>query len=160
MSTAIMYMSKHGTTEKIAELIKTKVDSYQSHIFNLKKTGSIDLENFDTIIIGGSIHVGSIPKKLRQFINSNLTILLKKRIALFLVCMHKDEKRDEQFTNAFPQELRKISIANGLMGGEFNFDKMNFIEKAIIKKIAGKSSSVSEIDYKAIEDFVKKLKEN
>lgn len=160
MNTAIIYISKHGTTKKIAELIKTKLDSYQTHIFNLKKTGPIDLAKFDTIVIGGSIHVGSTPKKLRQFITNNMVILLTKRIALFLVCMHKDEKRDEQFTNAFPQELRKISIADGFMGGEFNFDKMNFIEKAIIKKIAGKSSNVSEIDYEVIEDFVKKLKEN
>ena len=151
-------MSKHGTTEKIAELLKTKLDSYQTHIFNLKQTKSIELEKFDTIIIGGSIHVGSIPKKLRHFIANNMTILLKKRIALFLVCMEKNEKRDEQFNNAFPSELREISIANGLLGGEFCFDKMNFIEKAIINKISGKSSNVSEIDNEAIEDFINRLK--
>ncbi len=158
MSIAIIYMSKHGTTEKVAELIKTKLDSYQTHIFNLKKTKLIDLAKFDTIIIGGSIHVGSMQKKIRQFIVNNMVILLKKRIALFLVCMEKSEKRDEQFNNAFPTELRKVSVANGFMGGEFNFDRMNFLERAIVKKIAGKSSNVSEIDYKAIEDFVNRLR--
>ncbi|MDA3813723.1 MAG: flavodoxin [Candidatus Cloacimonetes bacterium] len=148
MSIAIIYMSKHGTTEKVAELIKTKLDSYQTHIFNLKKTKLIDLAKFDTIIIGGSIHVGSMQKKLRQFITNNMTILLKKRIALFMVCMEKSEKRDEQFNNAFPAEIREESVANGFMGGEFNFDRMNFIEKAIIKKISGKCSNVIEIYYK------------
>ncbi|RLC55727.1 MAG: hypothetical protein DRH89_07110 [Candidatus Cloacimonadota bacterium] len=89
-----------------------------------------------------------------------MTILLKKRIALFLVCMEKDEKRDEQFNNAFPPELRKESMANGLMSGEFNFDRMNFLERTIVKKIAGKSSNVNEIDYDVIEDFIKKLVKN
>lgn len=158
MNTAIIYMSKHGTTEKIAELLKSKLDSDQTQLFNLKKAKSIELRNYDTIIIGGSIHIGSIPKKLKQFIANNMTILLKKRIALFMICMQKGEKRDEQFTNAFPIELRKVSIANGFMGGEFCFDRMNFLERAITKKIAGKSSNVSEIDYKAIEVFTSKLK--
>ena len=158
MNTAIIYMSKHGTTEKIAELLKGKLDPDQTQIFNLKKSKSIELENYDTIIIGGSIHVGSIPKKLRQFIANNMTILLKKKIALFMICMQKDEKRKEQFDNAFPTELRKVSIANGFMGGEFCFDRMNFLERAIVKKIAGKSSNVSEIDYEAIDAFINKLK--
>ena len=158
MKTVIIYISKHGTTEKIAELLKSKLDPDQTQLFNLKTSKSIELENYHTIIIGGSIHIGSIPKKLKQFIANNMTILLKKRIALFMICMQKDEKRDEQFTNAFPIELRKVSIANGLMGGEFCFDKMNFLERAIVKKIAGKYSSVSEIDYEAIDAFINKLK--
>ncbi len=160
MKTAIIYMTKHGTTEKIAELLKSKLEPGQTQIFNLKKSKLIELDNYETIIIGGSIHVGSIPKKLRHFIANNMTILLKKRIALFLVCMEKDEKRDEQFNNAFPPELRKESMANGLMSGEFNFDRMNFLERTIVKKIAGKSSNVNEIDYDVIEDFIKKLVKN
>ena len=62
MNTVIIYMSKHGTTEKIAELIKSKLEPSKTQIFNLKKIRSIEFENYDIIIIGGSIHVGSIPK--------------------------------------------------------------------------------------------------
>jgi len=159
MSTTIIYMSKHGTTAKIAELIKSNIDS-EVQLYNLKNFVPKDLNVYDTIIIGGSIHAGSMQSKLRKYMTENLNLLLQKRIALFMICMQKDEKREEQFINAFPQELRDISITNGFMGGEFNFDKMNFIEKAIIKKISGKSFNVSEIDNDAIEEFVSKLKEN
>ncbi len=151
-------MTKHGTTEKIAELLQNKLGKDQTQIINLKKNRTIDLENYETIIIGGSIHVGSMQKKLRKFMANNIKILLKKRIALFVTCMQKDEKRDEQFINAFPDELREVSVTNGFMGGEFNLDRMNFLERAIVKKIAGKSSNVSEIDYDAIENFVRKLR--
>ena len=158
MNTAIIYMSKHGTTEKIAELLKSKLEPDQTQIYNLKTIRSIDIEFYDTIIIGGSIHVGLMQKKIRQFIENNLDALLTKRIALFMICMQKDEKREEQFNNAFPAELREVSVANGLMGGEFCFDRMNFLERAIVKKIAGKSSNVNEIDNYAIENFINKLR--
>lgn len=155
MKTAIIYMSKHGTTEKITKLLSDKIEN--STMFNLSSSSSIVFENYDTIIIGGSIHVGSMQKKLKQFIAKNIDVLLTKRTALFMVCMDKTDKRNEQFENAYPQELRNRSIVNGYFGGEFIFDKMNFIEKIIIKKISGRSTDVSEIDYEAIDEFVNKL---
>jgi len=155
MKTAIIYMSKHGTTEKITGLLSDKIEN--STMFNLSSSSSIVFENYDTIIIGGSIHVGSMQKKLKQFIAKNIDVLLTKRTALFMVCMDKTDKRNEQFENAYPQELRNRSIVNGYFGGEFIFDKMNFIEKIIIKKISGRSTDVSEIDYEAIDEFVNKL---
>jgi len=151
-------MSKHGTTTKIAELIKNKLDT-EVQLFNFKDSVPKDLSKYDTIIIGGSIHAGSMQSKLRKFMTENLNILIQKKIALFLVCMDKTDKRNSQFENAFPPELRDISIVNGFMGGEFNFDKMNFIEKAIIKKISGESSNINEIDTDAIEEFLSKLEE-
>jgi menaquinone-dependent protoporphyrinogen oxidase len=155
MKTAIIYMSKHGTTEKITKLLSDKIEN--STMFNLSSSSSIVLENYDTIIIGGSIHFGSMQKKLKQFIAKNIDVLLTKRTALFMVCMDKTDKRNEQFENAYPQELRNRSIVNGYFRGEFIFDKMNFIEKIIIKKISGRSTDVSEIDYEAIDEFVNKL---
>ena len=155
MKTAIIYMSKHGTTEKITGLLSDKIEN--STMFNLSSSSSIVFENYDTIIIGGSIHVGSMQKKLKQFIAKNIDVLLTKRTALFMVCMDKTDKRNEQFENAYPQELRNRSIVNGYFRGEFIFDKMNFIEKIIIKKISGRSTDVSEIDYEAIDEFVNKL---
>ena len=158
MKTAIIFMSKHGTTAKIAELLKSKLVNDGVQLFNLKNDEPKDLNEFGTIIIGGSIHVGSMQSKLRNFMKSSMNILQSKRVALYLVCMDKTEKRIEQFDNAFPAKLREASIANGFMGGEFCFDKMNFLEKAIIKKISGKSENVSEIDYDAVDEFVSKLK--
>lgn len=157
MNTAIIYTTKHGTTEKIAAKIKSGLENDNTKLFNLKKNKKIDLQKFETVIIGGSIHAGSIQRKLKNFIKNNLSILIKQRIALFLVCMEQGEKCKIQFNNAFPAELRKISIADGFLGGEYIFDKMNFMERAIIKKMTGETSSVSKIDESSIEKFVKKI---
>ncbi|MCF7858769.1 MAG: flavodoxin domain-containing protein [Candidatus Cloacimonetes bacterium] len=157
MNFAVIYMSKHGTTEKIAKIIRIELNNSNVKLFNLKKTKKIDLEQFDIIIIGGSIHAGSIQAKLRKFMKKNLISLSKKRIALFLVCMQKGEKCKLLFNNAFPTELREISIANGYLGGEFIFDNMNFIERALVKMISGETSNVNQIDNNAIENFINKI---
>ena len=55
--------------------------------------------------------------------------------------------------NAFPKELHEVAKANAYFGGEFNFEKMNFFEKFIIRKISHVKESVSKIDHAAIEQF-------
>ena len=71
MKTLIAYYSHHGCTEKTAIELKqnlgTKVD-----LCNLKEDTVSDLNEFDRITIGGSIHVGRIQKKVKEFCNRNL----------------------------------------------------------------------------------------
>ena len=159
MKTVILYMSKHGSTSKMVEMLKERLTNSEIDIINLKKQKSPDISNYDEIIIGGSIHVGMIQKRITKFIENNMVTLLKKKIGLFLCCMYEDEKREEQFNTSFPEELRNHSSANGLFGGEFVFEKMNFLEKAIVKKVSEYSSTVSKIDMEAIDEFVEKMQE-
>ena len=79
---------------------------------------------------------------------------MTKRVGLFLCCMEEGDNAEKQFSEAFPPELRNHAIATEIFGGEFNFDRMNFIEKMIIKKIAHVDHSVSKIDEEKIVDFV------
>lgn len=71
--------------------------------------------------------------------------------------MHEEEA-ENQFKSAYPEILRNHAISSKVMGGEFRFDKMNFFERAIVKKIAGISESVSKIDEAKIQEFVKDIK--
>jgi len=83
---------------------------------------------------------------------------MNKKLGLFLCCMEEGEKANEQFENAYPENLRKHATATGLFGGEFTFEKMNFLEKSIIKKISKISESVSKINEKAINEFAINIK--
>ena len=64
---------------------------------------------------------------------------------------------EEVFDNAFCEDLRCHSSANGIMGVEFIFEDMNFVERFFVKRIAKIKSSISDIDYKAINEFLKNL---
>jgi menaquinone-dependent protoporphyrinogen oxidase len=116
-----------------------------------------DVRNYDFIIVGGSIHAGHIQGKIKQFIGKNYEILLKKKLGFFLCCWHDGETALEQFNEAFPEELRNVSIANGIFGGEFLVSKMNFIERQIVKKVNGITTDLSNLDTTAIMTFVMKI---
>lgn len=151
--TAIIYMSKHGTTEKIALKLHKLIDQEGVHPIDLKINKKPDLTKHDKIIIGGSIHAGSIQKKIKDFIHSNMDELMKKEIALFLCCMKDGEEAREQFENAYPEELRKHAKKIEILGGEFLFDKMNFFERAIVRKVAGVKENISKIDNNKIAEI-------
>jgi menaquinone-dependent protoporphyrinogen oxidase len=156
MSTLIFYASQHGCTEKTANILKSKLKDDVTMI-NLKKNKRPDLTAFDTIIIGGSIHAGKMQSNLRKYIQKNLDPLLKKKLGLFLCCMEEGENAQRQFDEAFPEELRNHASAQGLFGGEFDFDKMNFFEKAIVKKVAKVTAPVSNIKEENIHQFAAHL---
>lgn len=154
MNILIAYASKHGSSEKAALMLKEKLTGTVD-LHNFKK-GIPNIHNFDAIIIGGSIHMGEIQKNVKTFFQKNSDLLEKKHLGLFLCCMDK-ERAQLQFEKAFPEELREQAIVNSLFGGEFNFEKMNWFERKIIKKISGVSKTVSEIDIAAIDRFANKF---
>ncbi|NTW24494.1 MAG: flavodoxin [Lentimicrobium sp.] len=156
MKTAIVYRSHHGTTEKVANMISEEIGKENTRLFNLKKEKLIDLSKFDRVIIGGSIHAGSIQKSVKEFCAGNMVALLEKPLGLFLSCM-EDQKAREQFDSAYPELLRSHARSCKITGGEFNFDKMNFLEKAIIRKVSGIKESVSKINESGIKELVSEM---
>lgn len=156
MKTKIIYISKHGTTEKVAREIAKNLKVEEKDIVNLRKERNPDINRHERIIIGGSIHAGMVQKRVKDFCEKNMDILLNKEVGLFLSAMDKD-RYEEEFNNAFPEILRNHSKASAVTGGEFNFEKMNFLEKAIVKKVGNVEESVSEINYSEIEKFVKEF---
>lgn len=137
-------------------MIQQALGSENCMLFNLKTSKHIDLSAFDRIIIGGSIHAGNIQNKIKEFCKNNQDLLLEKPLGLFLSCMEED-KAQEQFDNAYPEPLRKHASSCKLTGGEFNFDRMNFIEKMLIRKISGINDSVSKINNDKIQELVAEM---
>ncbi|NIM16082.1 MAG: flavodoxin [Candidatus Aminicenantes bacterium] len=152
MSTLIAYATTHGCTEKAAQMLEQLLNDEVS-LVNLKKRFRSDLSSFDTIIIGGSIHAGQIQGKVKRFYQEHLDTLKQKRLGLFLCCMEEGETAHKQFDEAFPAELRNHAAVTGLFGGAFDFDKMNFLQKSIVKKAAGINQSVSKIKEDNIHQF-------
>ena len=137
-------------------MIQQALGSENCMLFNLKTSKNIDLSAFDRVIIGGSIHAGNIQNKIKEFCKNNQDLLLEKPLGLFLSCMEED-KAQEQFDNAYPEPLRKHALSCKLTGGEFNFDRMNFIEKMLIRKISGVNDSVSKINNDKIQELVAEM---
>ncbi len=112
--------------------------------------------SFDQVIVGGSIHAGTNQKRVKNFVDQHRPELLEKKQELFICCMHEQEA-ETGFNNACPEILLSHALSNKIMGGEFRFEKMNFIEKALVKKIAGVSASVSNIDEGKVQELVREM---
>ena len=156
MKTLIAYSTTHGCTEKTAYELADFLGG-ESSVLNLKKTRIDDLNDFDRVIIGGSIHAGQIQKQVKNFCHKNLEILKNKELGLFICCMENGETAQKQLMEAFPEELHKVAKASAIFGGAFEFEKMNFLQKMIVKKVAKIKHSTSKVDHDAIKKFSTKM---
>ena len=138
--------------EKLAGKLKNDVD-----LVNLKKTINIDISKYEKIIIGSSVYVGKIHKEAKMFCENNFNELKDKEIVLFISCMKEGKEAEKQLKDNFPEELQDKALVTGVFGGAFKFDKMNFFERMIIKKISGNNKSYSNIIEENINEFAEIL---
>ena len=156
MKLIIIFESLHGTTAKCARKLSELINC-NIHIAQLKENENIRINEFDVIIIGGSIHLGVIQTRVENFIKKNHAVLLEKKLGLYLCCMEVGENARMQFEKAYPADLRKKALVTSLFGGEFNLGKMNFFEKKLTRKLTGIKSSVSRINEDEIRRFAEKI---
>ena len=154
MKTAVIYASSHGTTEKVATQIANELPN--TDIINLKKQSKIDLDMYTHIVIGGSIHAGKIQNEVKTFCQNNMIKLLEKHIGLFICAMNEPDY-DTELKNAFPELLMNHAKTKKVVGGEFLLEKMNFIEKFLVKKIAGVTESQSKINNEKIHELIAEI---
>jgi len=144
MTTLIAYATKYGCTEKCAKILAEKLMG-KIDLCNLNEAKAIDLTPYDKVIIGGSIYAGKIRKEAWEFCEKNLNILKEKKIALFICGMH-EKNAETELNAAFPHELLNRAIAKEFFGGEFRFQKMNLLERFVVKKVTNADKSIPPID--------------
>lgn len=158
MKVALIYMSRHGTTEKIVRHLAKRL-SGEVQVFNLAEDSCPDIRSFGSVIIGGSIHYGSIQREIRLFCKRNLHDLLEKRLGLFVCCLLSTRNSD-QFERAFPLALRAHCKASAVLEGDLIYNKLNLFERIIFNP-SKEERDVIQINESPLEAFVHTfLKEN
>ena len=152
MNTLILYASNHGTTEKVAERISRIIGFNRCQTVNIYELAPPSLEGFDTVIIGGSIYFGKEQRKIRKFCENHIEELLKKKLGLFICYMDRDQEMEE-YLNSYPAALIQHAHAEGYFGGAFDFNRLNFVEKFIVRKNLGHKESISRINSQSINHF-------
>jgi len=129
MKTIIIYSSTYEYTKECAERLK---EYLLGEVIVVKATMDVipQLDEFDNVLIGGSIYMGQIQKNMKEFCASNVALLKDKRVGLFLCC-GLPEKFEQAMKDAFPEELLKKAIAKECFGGELRTEKMNLVHKII-----------------------------
>jgi len=156
MKTLIVYASKYGFTRDCVNLLKDKLQGEVTAMDINQVTSQLDLSEFETIIIGGSIYVGKISKKLREFCEKNLEILNQKKIGLFLCCA-LTENEAQFFSDNFPAALLESAKAKKTFGSDARLEKMNFLDKTIIKAVTKGDFSSFKISEENIDAFAREM---
>lgn len=125
-------------------------------LINLNNEKAPNLNDYDTVVLGGSFYIGRIQKALTNYMKANLSLLLQKRIGLFICAGEPEPLRSQELEAAFPAELFQHATAKDKFGYEFNFDKLKILDKILIS-VKGIKKSISELDEEAIEKFAQAM---
>jgi len=145
-------MTSHGCAGKAVHLLKEHLPG-EIITVNIETSEIPDLTSFQRIIIGGSIRIGSIQKRIRKFCEKNMEALLARQTGLFICCMFEGETALEQLKKNFPEALWKHAASLGLFGGELEFSKLNAFERMLVQQVANISVDVSKFSTEAVRRF-------
>ncbi|KGP74132.1 flavodoxin domain-containing protein [Pontibacillus yanchengensis] len=133
MKTLILYATKYGSAEKVAHQLATKLTGDVQTI-SIMKDAPPPLTEFDTVILGGSIYMGTIQKQLSNYVNDHVEELLEKRVGLYICAGEQDpEVKSKELVDSFPKSLYEHAIVKEVVGHEYHFDKMNLVEKLMLR---------------------------
>jgi len=160
MKSLILYASKYGTTadcaKKLASLLKGETE-----VRDINGQSRVDFSSFDRIIIGSSVYMGMVNKKIKNFCESNKIELLNKELVIF-ICSGIPENFNAVIEANFSLEIRSHAIDLTYFGGELELSKMNFMDKTIaglMAKQKGENQPIVKIDAAAIRELAERLNE-
>jgi menaquinone-dependent protoporphyrinogen oxidase len=152
MKTVVIYTSKHGTTARIAAMLAERIPDCA--LLSLDEDPDPSVTGFGRVILGTPIYAGQPRGRMTRFCRKNRDVLALKNVGLFIGCMWpQQDKRTEQLKDAFPAWLHEATKAEAVLGGAFDFEALNALERMIVRKIAGVDGSVEAIDKTAIDRF-------
>ncbi len=161
MKILMLYGTKSNVTKDIARMIVSDLDAAVT-LHNLKRSLPHKIEAFDLIVIGSPIYMGYMIKSVRKFVLRNLSSLLNKPVALFIVGADKQLDMDKYLSMSLPEDLISHLWLKMHLGGEFRHDKHQILRRIIIKQVseenAKSQSGAVNIDKEAVHQFSHHIK--
>ncbi|WP_186424104.1 flavodoxin domain-containing protein [Lacrimispora celerecrescens] len=157
MNTIIVYSSKYGCAADCATLLKSGLPGTVELVsINEINSKPLLLDNFDTVILGSSIYVGTISKKMRAFCIENVGVLSRKRVGIFLCCA-LPAQINEYLSKNFPAALLESAVVIKDFGGEARIGKLKGINKIIMKAALKDNFESLKISHEHLESFIKEI---
>lgn len=161
MNYLVIYASKYGITEKAVGILKEEILESGDHkvtTVNIKKNGVPKLESFDFVVLGSSIYIGSINKRLKNYIEENKEALLGKRTGVFICGSAPTlEALEKEMNLNIEKNVLENAEARSFFGFGYNIEGMGFLDKMMIKKVAKITVNEEHLDKEAIAEFAKKI---
>jgi len=162
----------YGTTEgqtarsadHLAEAIRGR--GIEAESLDLKRSQDISLDDYDGVIIGGSIHMGKHQQDIVNFVRKNRAALERLPSAFFSVSLAAsgDLANAEAYVENFAQETGWRPAKVGLFRGALLYRQYGFLKRFMMKRIVrgkpGMSMDTSRDHVYTDWDQVKKFAED
>ena len=159
MKTAIIYATKTGTTEKVAEALAEKIKG-EVKLLPIDNVKPGCLLRYDFVIIAGSIHYGRIQSEIKSFVNKNRATFRGILYGLYIMCMFEDEC-EEYMKKSFGEDIVENAMITACFGGEVNPNECNFLTKKLIKanlkKFEDEGKEPPAIRWERVDEFADEI---
>lgn len=156
MKIVVAYASAQGCPGKSVALIRRLLDD-NCDTFNLDSGADIDLDGYETVIIGGPIRFGRMTASVQRFCQNHLAALLQRRVGLFICSMQGGGAALQELQQAFPAELLAHAGATGIFGGEIHLERISFIERFIVRAVVRTEYNVTTFSEERVSRFLRQL---
>ncbi len=171
MKILLLYSGKNGQTRAIASYIANILQSVAvCDVIDLLDAGSVDLKQYQQVIIGAAVHYGHFNVNLFRFVNQHIEQLSNMPSAFFAVNLtaRKPEKRSPQ-TNSY---VRKFFLHTpwkpqvcAVFAGALCYPCYGWFDRVMIQLImrmtGGETDTtkkkVEYTDWHQVDDFAKNL---
>jgi len=157
MRTLIVYGTKYGSAANAAELLAGELTDGADRI-RLSLDDPPSLDDYDAVVIGGSIYMGKVQRSVREYCLENRTLLATRKLGFFLCCGEQNrEKRGTYFRACFPPALLDMAFAIEWFGEEFSFEKASISHRIAVRMLKGVKESYSRLRKDAIGNFARTM---
>lgn len=131
MNTLVLYATRNGSTEKAAKRIAEKLGNCD--VKNVAKD-TFDLSEHTRVVIGSNIRMGTVDRKIRRLLLTQIGTLIEKDLGLF-VCCGFPENEETYFKNNVPPQLLHVAKATAALGGEMDMQRLKGTDRLVGKMV-------------------------
>ena len=140
MKILVVYATHGGVTKRCVEMLKGHLDEHHTVDLVDARCDEIPLPtDYDVVVLGGSVRLGSVDKKLKKYVKANKEALENMPFAIFFCCGYT-KRFSEYVETQFPKKLCP-SLGYHLFGGELKPDRVNGIDKLFVMMMRNKIKS-------------------
>ncbi len=131
MNVLLLYATHNGSTEKAAKRIAEKLGNCD--VKNIAED-AFDLSEYTQVIIGSNIRMGTVDRKIRKLLLTEIGTLLEKELGIFFCCGFS-ENEETYFNNNVPPQLLSRLRAAAAVGGELDMQRLRGADRLVAKMV-------------------------